>query len=377
MAPKILLVLVANLVLIRLALASSLESGHQDPASSSNSSSEPQLAAPGGSSVLDTLNSLDYSPGAQPGASSSSGDSGGVEQAPTSHTGGMHQTTGTSGGQRQGKSAASRQKEPKSAGSIAHLLVSLLQLDKADMRRAISESLAHLARSAPDLASELVRISRWPSGKRANGPTGASNSSSAAVSQQRDKEKRANASALAAETGNLLSITRQLVKLARGQVMGEYGQPYSWAWPFGAPSMLPAGSHMFHEPADFTGASLKSDWFWVVAPAVIVIGAGVIVIPLIGAWLVSHMMNQNTLTVSAGRRRRRRQVGADGLPAGSVHPDLARLLDIHRLLDDAPELLVDKLSKLHRALDSVGSGLLGASLAGAGGARPGHRARAG
>lgn len=72
---------------------------------------------------------------------------------------------------------------------------------------------------------------------------------------------------------------------------GEFGAG-SGSWMMSP--MLSAASHLFHDTSDpFVGATAlaKSDWFWAVVPAVIAIEAGVIVVPLIAASIISHMTN--------------------------------------------------------------------------------------
>lgn len=256
------------------------------------------------------------------------------------------------------KSLVSRRQQQQ---PIAILIANLLnQLERADFRRVLSDLVASSSSAPLDHAEQRSASS----GKvYANKSADVKLASAPASQQQRDG--KLNVSALSAESGNLLSITKQLVKLARNQVLGnEFGHYFagspSWSSPL-MPSMLSAASYALHDSLDFgghsTGASLKNEWFWWVAPAVIVIGTGVIVLPLIAAWLVSQAMSQNTFTVSAGRRRRRRSA-----PVASGdhkhHLDLFKLLNIHRLLDDAPELLVEQLSRLHDALDHVGAQFL-------------------
>lgn len=313
-----LLFLVANLVLLRLVLADTISG---EPSSSSNAD-KPELKSgnldSGSAIALEQVNSLDYAPG---GALSAIHEQ--VEVSPARPT-----------RRRSGKAA----RPAHATGNVANLLIGFLnQLEKTDFKRLLNDALS------PDKP-----ISRRSS------QSGNSTSSPQAKSRS---------GVLSAEADNLLSVTKQIVKLARSQVVGnEFGSPLgSWLAPL-APSMLAAASHTFQDShGDFTGASLKSDWFWVVVPAVIVVGAGVIVVPLIAAWLVSHMMNQNTFTVSAGKRRRKRDLLSPGVgslhqsgSSQSIHSDLFKLIDIHRLLDHElePQLLVNKLARLHSALNS-------------------------
>lgn len=193
------------------------------------------------------------------------------------------------------------------------------------------------------------------------------------------KQQKLNASAIAAEKDNLLSVTRQLVKLARNQFGGGNlwfgsGSQGRDAGLFGGnsmgllsaasqlaassfyPEVYPDASAQVHNFGHGHAMSAKSDWFWLVMPAVIVFGAGVIVVPLIAAWLVSNAMGQSTLTVSAGKRRRRRDVSGFERPGEltleSNYADLFKMLNLHQLLDEAPDLLVNKLAKLNGAFES-------------------------
>jgi len=353
MAQMKLLILIANLLLLRLvaSAASSAPEPKQTEALGQTNSSNHNYD----SSILDQINSLDFSASEQ--TESSTGKARQTlqqehfardETAERKESPSEGYTNSANGAQesrprRAGKSTAgSRKRQSGAAGpaNFGQLLLNLLgQLEKVDVRGLISSSLQQVGSSQARSSSGQPALRR-----------------SAANSNGTSPRERVNASSISAEAGNLLSVTQQLVKLARSQVLG--GDFSSWLSPMTMPSMLSAASHMMHDSNDFTSASLKSDWFWVVAPAVIVIGAGVIVVPLIAAWLVSHMMNQNTFTVSAGRRRRRRHAGQLSRQTSSAasHQDLFKLLDIHRLLDD-PELLVDKLGRFHKALESVGSQL--------------------
>lgn len=313
-----LLILLANLLLVRLALAKTGTESEQSTKSASNDHQD------GSAIALEQINSLDYAPG---GALSSP-----VATEPARSE--LPQPTERR--RRKGKAG-------RPPAHVGQLILSLLgQLEKTDFKRLLNDAMA----SAPEKPQPVMssRSGSW----------------NTTADQQRNRS-----GVLAAETGNLLSITKQLVKLARSQVVGgEFGAPLgSWLAPLAVPSMLSAASHAIHDSHDFTAASLKSDWFWVVVPAVIVVGAGIIVLPLVAAWLVSHMMNQNTFTVSAGRRRRKRDLMSN--PAGvhsngyssSIHSDLFKLLDVHRLLDHEfePQLLVNKLSNLYSALNSFQS----------------------
>lgn len=320
-----LLFLVTNLALLRLVLADiSGQTGTnpvEKPVTGINKSKEVPIDLQASSAIaLEHINSLDYAPG---GTLSSTHDQPELV-APKK----------PSAKRRSGRAA-----QHKSViGNVTSLFVNLLgQLEKTDFKRLINDA---LAMAIPEKGTT-----------RRSGADGISANSS---------QPKSRSGLLSAETDNLLSVTKQLVKLARSQVMrSEFGSPMSsWLTPM-VPSMIAAASHAIHDShADFTGASLKSDWFWVVAPAVIVVGAGVIVLPLIAAWLVSHMMNQNTFTVSAGRRRRKRDLLSQGLhqfgSSSSMHSDLFKLIDIHRVLDHElePQLLVNKLAQLQSFLSS-------------------------
>lgn len=348
------LYLIANLVFVRLAVGTIISTSEELSTTPSGSSS---------ASLFDNINSLDFSPSSQLNTTHvdfSTQDHGYLSKNDTNRAGKSHQPAAIK--------KQNLRKKAKSNNSMAHLVLNLLgQLEKVDMKRLISDSLAQFAASpGRQSASEPVKGRNSSTDKhQAN-----NGNSTSKQSAPHNRDQRLNVSAVTADTGNLLSITEQLVKLARSSMIGgdyAYGgvSPYSassWSMsPVMAPSMLSAASHILHDSLghDFTGASLKSDWFWLVAPAVIVIGAGVIVIPMIGAWLVSHMMNQNTFTVAAGRRRKR---SIDGSYGG--HDELLRLLNIHQLLDDAPELLVNKLGEFHRVLDSVGAKYIDSALIG-------------
>lgn len=119
------------------------------------------------------------------------------------------------------------------------------------------------------------------------------------------KQNQKSLDTLLADTSNLFSVTNQFVKLARHQIGNDL---------FGWPSTLFASQSQHHHGlsgTDFTSAALKSDLFWFVVPAVIVVGAGVIILPLIAAKIVSGLLSQGTFTVSAGKRRKRRDLTTD------------------------------------------------------------------
>lgn len=263
----------------------------------------------------------------------------------------------------------------------------LQQLEKVDLKRLMSDSLGQSSQSRIGLGEYI------PANKRRKTNESEYHKSSADLNQQgnatsdaiRVARPKINGSAIVTETGNLLSITRQLVKLARngfgatefGPTGGAHmlgGSSPNWLGPLIAmPTMLgAAASHALHASADQSldfgqhHHLAKSDWFWVVMPAIIAVGAGVIIVPLIAAWLVSGAMSQNTLTVAAGRRRRRRDTlgqSMDPLELKQTHSDIFQLLDLHSWLDDiAPEILISKLSRLHQALESVGTDLIGSTL---------------
>lgn len=347
-------------------------------------------------SILDRINSLDFAPmPAESAGSPAQVDESPkvaieptvVAEHPTHNTPVLPQKRRT-GKADQGEFKQQQTRRRTQAQPISQLLINMLgQLERIDLKRIIVDSLEQVKRSNPTndqpldwLASVVAPL--WPSRARAtqrSSNDGTTNTTAKTMSNQTNKHQanrtreRISVGALSAETGNLLSITKQLVKLARSGITGsEFGAGLGhslapWmAAPIMMPSMLSAASHMFgHDSgSDFTSATLKSEWFWVVVPAVIVIGAGVIVIPLIAAWLVSHMMNQNTFTVTpAGRRRRKRHApNSNEGPGNPFRSDLLKMLDIHQLLNDEPELLVGKLSQFHKALDYIGSGLLDSAM---------------
>ena len=409
------LVILINLVLLRLVVATELAAPSIETSSTSEAAStklehlrsvieeaqmahEHQQQAPssGSASVFDHISSLDYSPvashhlsdeltatGKKNNALLSSSDDNKLQQIEDKQQQHEKQTRPVRSQKRRSRAklATTHPSAGSQLNSIASLVFNVLgQLEKVDVKRVLAD-LSQLgsapppqARTPPPPASPI---------KASSGLT--SSNISAAEQQQRDG--KLNVSALTAEGANLLGITKQLVKLARNQVLGDdqwgSGQQHYYAssfpggyqtglpassasWLTSAPaSMLSAASHALHDSLDFGShhshhqASLKSDWFWWAAPAVIVVGAGVIVVPLIAAWLVSQAMSQNAFTLTAGRRRRRRSTASlagDG-PDPFRPVDLFKLLDLHQLLDDAPELLVEKLSKFYSALDSIGARL--------------------
>lgn len=412
MAQMRLIIIVANLVLVRLALAATngadqkivQQQQQQQQESTNRPNIDPQQVAALSNAALEQVNSLDF-------ASNSFVEQGTSEsQAAATMPGSQieenqqqtrratpelsHQSNHNKShrdARKLDNSGQVKRKRHQNLANFSSMLLNLLaQLEKVDVKKMISDSFSSQQQqpksSTREESSKLSQIYVDDSIKQANSTKKISNKSKLNNTildhQQLNGEgggkarEGVNVSALGGDTGNLLSITKQLVKLARSQMVGsEYGSTYpgSSSWfssPLVMPSMLSAASHMFHDSTnDFTAASLKSDWFWVVVPAVIVIGAGVIVVPLIAAWLVSHFMNQNTFTVSAGRRRRRRKRGAvdqfEAFPNQSypdIHEDLFKMLNLHRLLDDAPQLLVDKLSRFYKALDSVGSTLTNSTI---------------
>lgn len=409
MAQMKLLIIVANLVLVRLALASSNSNSRPTPQETiiKAANLDPQQVAALSNAALEQVNSLDFAPNLGSGSELSQsqidtnsagqqiGEKADFKTAEKTESNG-NRPVGVKSHRNARKldnhnhkhnHKQGNRKRQQSSPNFSHLLLNLLgQLEKVDVKRIISDSLSQsrswqTREESDESFNPIYRDSLF---KQLNNSTtmtnkGTSNRINNTIEPDNLNGKTregVNASAFGSDTGNLLSITKQLVKLARNQIVGgEYGSTYpsssSWFSPLVMPSMLSAASHMLHDSnADFTAASLKSDWFWVVVPAVIVIGAGVIVVPLIAAWLVSHMMNQNTFTVSAGRRRRRRRRDVSfsnqysefpNQIHSNIHEDLFKMLDIHRLLDDAPQLLVDKLSRFYNALDSVGSTLSSAA----------------
>lgn len=402
-----LLIIVANLVLVRIALATSDEqhSAAKHAEIDKPTNLDPQQVAVLSTAALEHVNSLDFASSlhreseynqsrVSADLAQQIGEKSNLQPIEISRSD-IIQSAGNKSYRNfrkldnQNSHVQGKQKRHRSSPNFSHLLLNLLeQLEKVDVKKIISDSLSQSKLSATKGASnksfpvyrdsstkQLSNSTIATANKNSNSNSNGNKLNNTIEPDHPDGRAREgfNASVLGGDTGNLLSITKQLVKLARNQMVGgEYGSTYpsssSWFSPLVMPSMLSAASHMLHDSnADFTAASLKSDWFWVVVPAVIVIGAGVIVVPLIAAWLVSNMMNQNTFTVSAGRRRRRRKRDVSfsnqfnqefpNQTHSSIHEDLFKMLDIHRLLDDAPQLLVDKLSRFYTALDSVGSTL--------------------
>lgn len=301
----------------------------------------------------------------------------------------------SSGAKRRSKSA----KSSNPANRMLRLVSSFIeQLDRVDLKRLIAESLLQLQQSRMSVADLTLPLGNR---RKFSTPTQPLQTTNVNTNQQHQPNsganetlKRArpklNGSAIATETGNIFSITRQLVKLARNGFVGaEFGplgaigpalgsSPTNWLGPLIAmPTMLSAAAtHAIHAASDHSAdfghhfAASKGDWFWVVMPAIICVGAGVIIVPLIAAWLVSSAMSQNTMTVAAGRRRRRRRrdtkasFSTDPLALESTHSDLFRLLDLHRWLDDMePETIVSKLARLHKALEFVGTELINSTIA--------------
>lgn len=343
MAQAKLLILVANLVLVRLALATSIEINLHQASDNQKPDDRQQHSS---ASILDGINSLDYAANAslantEPQVQHMAGDlQANHQEAVYPHKDPLPRSSAMNlNSRRVAKSASMRRQQQQQQPSLPQTIISLLgQLEKVDVKRIIADS--------------LKQIEGRSSGTRHPSPAATNQTSKA-------KERVIGAGSLAADTGNLFSIGKQLVKLARSQVGSDFN---SWLSPMmAAPSFLSGASHFGDSLGDFgsTAASAKSDWFWLVVPAVIVVGAGVIVIPLIAAWLVSNVMSQNTFTVSAGRRRRRDVSSVSA--AGQPHNDLLKLLDIHQVLDE-PQWLVEKLARFHKALESVGTRSLQAAL---------------
>lgn len=297
--------------------------------------------------ILDQINSLDYSAAPRQEHQSSLLSEQTINSPSSSSPLKAQQDVSVSGKQNlrasRNTNKGQGKRKQKSAQTISSQIANLIgQLEKVDVKQLISDSIY--------------------------GQTAAGESAkTASLNQSLPGSARISAGAITKDSANLLSITKQLVKLARNQVMGgEFGPLSGWQSTAGfMPSMLASASHMLHDaPNDFTSASLKSDWFWLVAPAVIVVGAGVIVVPVIAAWLVSHLMNQGSYSVSAGRRRKKRSLlDEQQLPLSQLfNGDLLKTLNIHQLLhDDDPQLMVDKLSRFHDALARVGSALVESS----------------
>lgn len=156
------------------------------------------------------------------------------------------------------------------------------------------------------------------------------------TASKRDSRSRTHTqlpSALATEAGNLLSVGGQLMKLARAGIAeptssyygGGSGSSAGFGWPSSGWLASASGGgngyqqqqqyyagdvhEMAHAGHEWPTMMAKSgEWFWTLVPAAIVVGAGVILGPLLAAWLVSHAISQNSLTLAAGRRRRRRDV---------------------------------------------------------------------
>lgn len=380
MANLKLFLLLTNLVIIRLSLASVAgQEDHPTTTTTTTTNNNNHNQDQSSMSILDNINSLDFAPNEQTfeqlTEKQQTIQESSNEKNITSNRKGKTLVVVDDDESSERKLANSIKPKSKQNGSssrsidnginnnnnIGNLLINLLgQLEKVDIKRMITDSFA--------ASNELSDVKRKNNKKRSNStnPSNHVHNTNNSTNNKRtdnNNKERISLGAISNESGNLLSITKQLVKLARsGVIGGEFNSaPFLTNWVPSPPTMFSAASHMFHnDQNDFTGATLKSEWFWLVAPAVIVIGAGVIVIPLIAAWLVSHMMQQNSFTVSAGRRRRRRDLTNQHQeiykPTG-IHDDLIKMLDIHRLLY-SPELLVDNLSKFHGALDSVFTNLI-------------------
>ena len=321
MAQLKLLFIVANVVLIKFTLAST--NGQSDDLDSLNGTRQADTVA-----VLENINSLDFGSRIDDHWLASK-----TEQQEANRM--ADQPRPAKAGKRKRVGKSRQQQASNLAGGLVLSLLS--QLDKLDFKRIMASSLAQLGQELGGGPIERRSASDEQKATNKSGPTNG-------------KERGHIGASMVADTGNLLSITKQLVKLARGQVLSDFGSGWWAPGSMTAPSMLSAASHLLHDSSDFHGASLKSDWFWLVAPAVIVIGTGVIVIPLIAAYLVSHLMNQNTFTVTAGRRRRRRQVAEPLAPPGE--------LDLRHLFEAAPQLLINQVSRLNQAFESVESKLV-------------------
>lgn len=276
----------------------------------------------------------------------------------------------------QPKSRKSRKEKINGNGNKNQVLTMFSTLienfDKIDMKRLFTETMSQVQKGKIDFNDVLSTLTKRRSFDTTTARSYGINDT------MRNAKPKINGSAILAEGDNLLSITKQLVKLAR---TGFVGNEYPPSHPvhhinsgnmagllnplIGVPSMMNGATHSLQSSADESGdhgsehhhhAAARGDMFWVVMPALIAVGAGVIVVPLIAAWLISSTMNQNTMTVAAGKRRRRRDVLdqiLDPLSLESTHAGLFRMLDIHRILEDAPDLVIAKLSRLHDALDSV------------------------
>lgn len=373
------------LIATSLTAGATLVKSEEHKAQTNNLEDDKHPSSAGSSAVLETINSLDFSAGEHQSGSEELDMSIGKSQdlkIPQAAGGDHHQikadtsiqqlhnnnTRPIVGRQRSSRTFKKANKRLPIAiannnnnnnNNLTKTIASLLsQLERLDVRRMILDSINQIApvdSSSNRKVKSPTDSSRLNLTHEANGKAFTGNKS------------RLSVSALGQETGNLMSVTKQIVKLARSQMLGPDMGNYmasGLAPSLIMPSMLSAASHLMHDSVspDWAASSLaKSEWFWVVVPAVIVIGAGVIVVPLIAAWIVSHMMNQNTFTVSAGRRRRRRDVqgiGVDPLSFETTHRDLFKMLDIHQLLaSDDPQLVVNKLARLHQILGSVGESL--------------------
>ena len=336
---KLTLLLGANftvLLLVRLILVAAAAANSTETASSQQEANSTSNVA---TSIFDTINSLDYSPSGQKDAAAqrSAND---VQRL-------KFEEAAAAKGKRRSKNLKGRQE----VETVARLLLKLLgKLETVDFKQLLLGG---------------------------GGATAQKRSDSAKLTQGGDRTAtsgRLNASSsFAGETGNLLSITKQLVKLARGHMLNDFGPHYSSYQPFyqSMPSNLAAAaSNMFHDTFDsLSGSSsghlsAKSDWLWLVTPAAIVLGAGVILVPLVAAYLVSNMVQQNTFTVSAGRRRRKRQA-SELRPETSDEQLLGHLLDWHKLFDGTnPELLVEQLARFHSALNNVDASFIKSTLSG-------------
>lgn len=221
----------------------------------------------------------------------------------------------------------------------------LANIDKYLQRQmqAASSLLPVDERSLEDSSTVSNAIAGEFRSKRGESSNTASNSNSSSASaayaknnnnnNNKAKSRAAKAkslSTLLANVDNLLSAlfvdASQLTKLARNQIAGDlYGADGgnfvgaggsigsaagSWPSMLGLPpsqSLLSAMSNSNSQQHALNSASLKSDLFRMVVPAVTIVGAGVIVLPLIAAKLVSGILNQGTFTVSTGKRRKKRQ----------------------------------------------------------------------
>lgn len=269
------------------------------------------------------------------------------------------------------KTRKAREKAHVDKSSLSQMIVNLLgQLEKLDLKRLMfggDDSTSSSSSSSPTYSSllssdnlagiqqRLFNLARKSSAiynvdQSISNITSAhpkDNSTTKNVRQRQHHQHSGNSrtksvNTLLADAGNLFSVTNQLVKLARHQIGGDM---------FGWPSMLSSNNHMLHG-ADFTSASIKSDLFWTVVPAVIVIGAGVILVPLIAAKLVSGMLSQGTFTVSAGKRRRRRDVSQESSGTFVADDGLLSLLNIHQIMEDGSTLLAE-LGKFNSIMENA------------------------